>query len=72
MVPYAGAMCLVLVPLALTPLEYLGSQFLIGVDEMMHEAPSTPRIAFAMWLGNPGVTKGPSWDNKVTAKALEN
>lgn len=66
-----GATSPVLVPLALTPSWCRpGSQFLIGVDEMMPEAPSMPRIA-CHGVGKPRCDQGPSWANKLTAKALE-
>lgn len=61
----------VLVPLALTPPWSLpGSQFLIGVDETMPEAPSMPRIA-CHGVGKPRCDQGPSWANKLTAKTLD-
>ena len=36
----------------------------------MHKAPSLPRIA-CHGVGETRCDQGPSWDNKVTAKALE-
>lgn len=66
-----GPMSPVLVLLALAPPWSLpGSQFLIGVDETMPEAPSMVRTA-CHGVGKPRCNQGPSWANKLTAKALE-